>query len=155
VTNSIERNKVLVVFHFFSSSFVIFYALVRDRRSFFTFRNTKCFEITSQQYLYTPVAHFSPHPSCQRDPSQRQELSYLRSYGQTLRHQRTTGKTHRQSWARTGCVRKVALELEEHPGMVGLVFAWRKVWGVQIGWVCFFFFTIYALGLMQIVVVDE
>ena len=30
-----------------------------------------------------------------------------------------------------------------------------RVRGVQIGWACFFFFTICALGFMPIVVVDE
>ena len=39
-------------------------------------------------------------------------------------------------------VREVALELEEHLGMVGHGICLEKVWGFRIGWVCFFFFTI-------------
>ena len=38
--------------------------------------------------------------------------------------------------------REVALELEEHLGMVGHGIRLEKVWGFRIGWVCFFFFTI-------------
>jgi hypothetical protein len=39
--------------------------------------------------------------------------------------------------------REVVLELEEHPGMVGLGFAWRRL---RIGWVCFFFLYDFRSG---------
>ena len=50
---------------------------------------------------------------------------------------------------------KVALELEEHPGMVGLGTRLEKglVGSDQLG--LLFFCSQFALGLMQIVVVDE
>jgi len=103
-----------------------------SRRSFFISRNTKRFEITGQQHLYTPTRFLS---------TSRTELSSeLRPPDPTISENDSDGsppklgedrmlpkmrkrQMHREIEAMRAVAghRDVALELEEHPGMVGSV----------------------------------